>query len=114
MHRLQGAHHGVRLLRHPGRLLVVVVGLDHLLSISLGRVPENLVDLVLLALLQLMLNDLLAEARRVLGRSSIRLLLLLILILRLLKILHHETASIDLRLLQIRLNFLRSYLLDVV
>jgi hypothetical protein len=95
MHRLQGAHHGVRLLRHSGRLLVVVVGLDHLLSISLGRVPENLVDLVLLALLELMLNDLLAEARRVLGRSSISLLLLLlILILRLLKILHHETASV--------------------
>ena len=86
------------------------MGLDHLLSISLGRVPKNLVDLVLLELLQLMLDDLLAKARRVLCRSSIR---LLIVILRLLKILHNDTATVELRL-HIHVHFLRSYLLDVV
>jgi len=103
----------------------VVVGLDHLLAISLGGVPED----VLLALLQLLLDNLLAEAGRVLRRwrSSIILLLLLI-ILRLLEILHNDAAG---RLLHIHVHWrkthdgisyflrttylvLRSYLLDVV
>jgi len=103
----------------------VVVRLDHLLAISLGGVPED----VLLALLQLLLDNLLAEAGRVLRRwrSSIILLLLLI-ILRLLEILHNDAAG---RLLHIHVHWrkthdgisyflrttylvLRSYLLDVV
>ena len=103
----------------------MVVRLDHLLAISLGGVPED----VLLALLQLLLDNLLAEAGRVLRRrrSSIILLLLLI-ILRLLEILHNDAAG---RLLHIHVHWrkthdgisyflrttylvLRSYLLDVV
>ena len=104
----------------------MVVRLDHLLAISLGGVPED----VLLALLQLLLDNLLAEAGRVLRRwrSSIILLLLLLIILRLLEILHNDAAW---RLLHIHVHWrkthdgisyflrttylvLRSYLLDVV
>ena len=90
MHRLH------RLLRHPGRLLVVmmvvmvVVGLDHLLSISLGDNSKT----VLLAPLLLMLNDLLAEGRRVLRRNSARKSHVLISFLMIMIILNHETASV--------------------
>jgi len=90
MHRLH------RLLRHPGRLLVVmmvvmvVVGLDHLLSISLGDNSKT----VLLAPLLLMLNDLLAEGRRVLRRNSSRKSHVLISFLMIMIILNHETASV--------------------
>ena len=90
MHRLH------RLLRHPGRLLVVmmvvmvVVWLDHLLSISLGDNSKT----VLLAPLLLMLNDLLAEGRRVLRRNSARKSHVLISFLMIMIILNHETASV--------------------
>ena len=90
MHRLH------RLLRHPGRLLVVmmvvmvVVWLDHLLSISLGDNSKT----VLLAPLLLMLNDLLAEGRRVLRRNSSRKSHVLISFLMIMIILNHETASV--------------------
>jgi hypothetical protein len=71
-------------------VVMVVVGLDHLLSISLGDNSKT----VLLAPLLLMLNDLLAEGRRVLRRNSARKSHVLISFLMIMIILNHETASV--------------------
>ena len=71
-------------------VVMVVVWLDHLLSISLGDNSKT----VLLAPLLLMLNDLLAEGRRVLRRNSARKSHVLISFLMIMIILNHETASV--------------------
>lgn len=98
----------------------MMVRLDHLLAISLGGVPEDLISLVRLALLQL--HDLLAEARRVVLRRCSSVRLLLVVVLWLLEILHNDSATIELRLNldvhwrethDVIRNFLRSHFLNV-